>query len=486
MICVVILQCLRSTLVLAVFSSAIGGSFQYGYNVSIINAPTMHIQEFINKTWDVRHGSQLNQNLLTLLWSIIVSILTLGGFLGTWAGGPLAIRYGRKGALLINNVFALTGAALMGASYSAGMFELLIVGRFLVGLNLGIGICVQPLYLAEISPKRLRGAISMGTSVFLTVGILSGQVIGLRELLGKEEDWPVLLSTTCIPAILQLLLLPWFPESPRYLLIDRQQEEACDRALKMLHDPSDYLSEKEDMEKEQAETQGEKPRQAREVLADRSIRWQLITSIVLNMGQQLSGINAIYFYATYVFKQAGIAQEYIPYAALGSGACECLTALSCGLLIEYLGRRVLILGGYLLMAMWCIVITITLSVQTTYFWIPYLSMACVSAFILSFGLGPGGVTNILTAELFTQSTRPAASMISGSMGWLSFFFIGIIFPFIVERLQQFCFLVFLVECLLMVCYIFYIIPETKNKSFLEIKKDFQTRNFKEASGIGKA
>uniref|UniRef100_A0A674JE29 Major facilitator superfamily (MFS) profile domain-containing protein n=1 Tax=Terrapene triunguis TaxID=2587831 RepID=A0A674JE29_9SAUR len=145
----------------------------------------------------------------------------------------------------------------------------------------------------------------------------------------------------------------------------------------------------------------------------------------------------IYFYASYIFKQAGIPAEKIPYVTLGTGACECLTALTCGLLIDYMGRRLLIIGGYTLMSFWCIVLTFSLTYQELYPWVPYLSMASIFAFILSFGLGPGGITNTLTAELFTQSSRPAAYMIGGSVSWLSFFTIGMLFPFIVSTHLEF-------------------------------------------------
>ncbi|XP_067911347.1 solute carrier family 2, facilitated glucose transporter member 11b isoform X3 [Heterodontus francisci] len=466
------------TLLLAVFSAGIGGTFQYGYNISIINAATMHVQKFINETWDIRYSSDLDRSLLRLLWSIIVSNFTLGGFLGAWLGGPMAIRFGRKRTLLIINFLLLTGSALMGSSISAGMFELLIVGRFLVGLHSGVSLCVQPMYLGEIAPRALRGAMSMGTSVFITAGILIGQVMGQRELLGREEYWHILLCSSCIPAILQLLLLPWFPESPRYLFINKREEMRAHHALRRFHGVNSYLSELEDMEKENVAIQEQQSKRLWELLSDRSTRWQLSTVVIMNMGQQLSGINVIYFYATYVFTQAGISEAYIPYATMGTGACECLSALCCGIMIERLGRRVLILGGYSLMALWCAAMTITLTYQASYFWVPYITMTCLFAFILSFGLGPGGVTNIVTGELFTQSTRPAAYTISGSMNWISFFFISIIFPIIVEKLQQFCFLIFLFETLLVTLFIYIILPETKNKSFLNIEAEFRARNFK--------
>ncbi|XP_005309771.1 solute carrier family 2, facilitated glucose transporter member 11-like isoform X2 [Chrysemys picta bellii] len=467
------------TLFLAVCAVGIGGTFQYGYNVSIINAPTGHIHKFLNETWSSRYQMELNPSLLTLLWSVIASIFSLGGLCGAHIGGSMAIRLGRKGALLVNNFIAILASILMGISFPTGLFELLMVGRFLIGVNTGVGICVQPLYIGEVAPKHLRGAMAMGSSIFLTGGILTGQIIGLRELLGGEKYWPFLLSSSCFPALAQLFFLPWFPESPRYLLIDRGDEMKCTKALKCFHGPLHYQEEMEDIQRERFALNGEKPKKPWQLFGDRSVKWQLITVIVMTMGQQLSGINAIYFYASYIFKQAGIPSEKIPYVTLGTGACECLTALTCGLLIDYMGRRLLIIGGYTLMSFWCIVLTFSLTYQELYPWVPYLSMASIFAFILSFGLGPGGITNTLTAELFTQSSRPAAYMIGGSVSWLSFFTIGMLFPFIVNGLKQYCFVVFLVESLLVACFIFFVIPETKNKSFLEIKREFQHLNFRE-------
>ncbi|OXB85046.1 UNVERIFIED_CONTAM: hypothetical protein H355_016168 [Colinus virginianus] len=301
--------------------------------------------------------------------------------------------------------------------------------------------------------------------------------ISPREILGAEAYWPLLLSSSCVPAFAQLLFLPWFPESPRYLLIDRGDELSCAKALKRFHGSSQYQREMEDIQRECSALDGEKAKKPWQLFADRAVRWQLVTVIVVTMGQQLSGINAIYFYATYIFEQAGISAEKIPYVTLGTGACECLTALTCGLLIDCVGRRYLILGGYLLMTLWSIVLTFSLTYQELYSWVPYVSMASIFAFILSFGLGPGGITNTLTAEIFVQSSRPAACVIGGTVSWVSFFTIGMLFPFIVRGLKQYCFVVFLLECSLVAAFIFLVIPETKNKSFLEIKKEFHKLNF---------
>uniref|UniRef100_A0A8C8DZE7 Solute carrier family 2, facilitated glucose transporter member 5 n=1 Tax=Oryzias sinensis TaxID=183150 RepID=A0A8C8DZE7_9TELE len=409
----------NKSLLLAVFAACVGGTFQYGYNISVINSPTMVI--------------------ITLILDHLQVDLSISQCEGR------------------ETIQQITG----------GKQE--VQENLDSCLFLGIALSVQPLYLGEIAPTALRGAMGMGTSIFITGGILTGQVMGLKEVLGKREYWPILLSTTGIPAILQLLILPWFPESPRYLFIDKGDDEACKKALRQLHGAEDCHAALEDITKEKNNLAGFQAKKPWELFADRSLRWQLLTIILLNMAQQLNGINAIYFYADYVFKQSGIPDDKIPYATVGTGACECIT----GLLIEYLGRKVLITGGYFLMSICCILFTLTLTFQVVEQSQIFI-MACVFAFILSFGLGPGGVTNILTTELFTQSSRPAAFIISGSVNWLSFFFIGLVFPFIIIGLQQYCFLVFLVVCSLVGLYIFLVVPETKNKTFVEIQNDFQS------------
>ncbi|XP_078523413.1 solute carrier family 2, facilitated glucose transporter member 11-like [Lissotriton helveticus] len=465
-------------LILAACAAGIGGIFQYGYNVSVMNAPTKYIQTFINETLADRYQKEVDENTLTIIWSIIVSIFTLGGLVGSNMAGTLAVKLGRKGALLTNNSIALLAMVFMGIAYPSGWFEFLIIGRFLIGINAGIGIVVQSLYLGEIAPKHLRGSMALWSVIFFTGGILIGQIIGLRELLGGEKYWPILVCSCGVPAVIQLLVLPWFPESPRYLLIDRNNETKCIKALKTFHGPVNYQPELEDIKKEMYQLNGEKTKKMWEVFTDPSEKWQLIATIVINATAQFSGIDAIYFYTTYIFTVAGIPEQNIPYITIGTGACECITALTCSLLIEYAGRRILIIGGYMLMAFWCLVLTVTLIYKEASPWIPYLSMASIFAFILSFGLGPGGITMALTTEMFTQPSRPAAIMIGESVQWISFFIIGILFPLIMNGLSSYSFLVFFVECSLTATFIYFIVPETKNKSFLEIKEQFQHLNRK--------
>ncbi|PKU31769.1 solute carrier family facilitated glucose transporter member 11 [Limosa lapponica baueri] len=130
-------------------------------------------------------------------------------------------------SLLLNNVFVITAALLSGFSRMAKSFEMIMLSRFFTGVNAGVSMNIQPMYLAESAPKKLRGAVALTSASFTALGLVLGQVVGLRELLGGEESWPFLLASNAVPALIQLTALPWLPESPRYLLIDRGDKESC-------------------------------------------------------------------------------------------------------------------------------------------------------------------------------------------------------------------------------------------------------------------
>ncbi|XP_066870466.1 solute carrier family 2, facilitated glucose transporter member 11 isoform X2 [Kogia breviceps] len=420
-------------LLLTICAAGIGGTFQFGYNLSIINAPTSHIQEFTNETWRMRTGRPLPDHLVPLVWSLIVSLYPVGGLLGALLAGPLAITLGRKKSLLVNNIFVVAAAALFGFSRRAGSFEMIMLGRLLVGVSAGVSMNVQPMYLGESAPKELRGSVAMTSAIFTALGIVMGQVVGLRELLGGPQAWPLLLASCLVPGVLQLASLPLLPESPRYLLIDCGDSEACLAALQRLRGPADLAGELAELERERAACQGRRARRPWELFRDRALRRQVASLVVLGGAMELCGNDAVYAYASAVFSQARIPPEKVQYASIGTGGCELLAALLSCVVIERVGRRILLIGGYGLMTCWGSVFTAALCLQSSLPWMPYLAMSCVFAFILSFGIGPAGVTGILATELFDQMARPAAYMVCGALMWTTLFLVGLGFPFIMRQ-----------------------------------------------------
>ncbi|XP_032953089.1 solute carrier family 2, facilitated glucose transporter member 11 isoform X3 [Rhinolophus ferrumequinum] len=446
-------------LFLTVCAAGIGGTFQFGYNLSIINAPTLHIQEFTNETWWARTGWPLPDHLVLLVWSLIVSLYPLGGLFGALLAGPFAIKLGRKKSLLVNNIFVVAAAILFGFSRRAGSFEMIVLGRLLVGVSAGVSMNIQPMYLGESAPKELRGAVAMTSAIFTALGIVMGQVVGLRELLGGPQAWPLLLASCLVPGVLQLASLPLLPESPRYLLIDRGDSATCLAALQRLRGTTEVMVELAELEEERAACQDGRARRPWELFQDGALRRQ------------------IYAYASSVFREAGVPQEKVQYAIVGTGCCELLTAFVSCMVIERVGRRVLLVGGYCLMTCWGSVFTVALCLQSSFPWMPYLAMSCIFAFILSFGIGPAGVTGILATELFDQKARPAAYMVCGAIMWTMLFLVGLGFPFLMEGLSHFLYVPFLGVCVCGALYTGFFLPETKGKTFLEISEELHRLNF---------
>lgn len=469
-------QRLTVSLITAAFFGALGSSFLYGYNLSVVNAPAAYIKTFYNKTWMIRYHEPIGDETVTLLWSITVSIFAIGGLVGALMVSFLIKVLGRKGTLLANNVFALTAALLLALGETAGSFEMLIIGRFIIGMDSGVSLSVLPMYLGEISPRQVRGFIGQFHSIFICLGVFTGQVLGLPEIFGQESRWNFLFGFLAVPAMLQLCVLPFLPESPRFLLMERRDEARAERAFQMFLGRSDVSRELEEVHAESRAQSTQRGASALELFRKRAVRWQLITIIVVMSCYQLCGLNAIWYYTNGIFEDAGFTKSLIPYITLSTGGIETLAAIISGLVIEKVGRRLLLIFGFSAMAVCFSLLTVFLNFQDRFSWMPYLSFVSILALIASFCSGPGGIPFVLTGELFEQTNRPAAFMIAGTVNWLSNFAVGLLFPFIQEALQTFAFLLFVVVCVTGAVYLLIILPETKNKTFMEISQSFAKMN----------
>ncbi|XP_053723771.1 solute carrier family 2, facilitated glucose transporter member 11-like [Synchiropus splendidus] len=460
----------------------IGGSFQYGLQVSVIASPEEYVRNFINRTWLRRNDRPVDEATSQLLWSFIVAVLSLGAWAGAIHSGSLPVKYGRKKALLVNDVVALVAAVLMLFSRMAKSFEMILIARFLYGYNVGLGLSVHLMYLGESSPKQLRGFLTLTSSIFIGFGKLVGQIIGIKEILGTDEMWPYLLAIGGLPAILQFVTLLFFPEAPRYLYIDKGDTEGCQRALQWLWQEDDLKIELDDMKKERDSSQGEKAKTVKDVLTSRCVRWQLLTLAIPCAGVQFCGINALYFYAFDIFRESGVPQDQMHYYAMGIGGTELVTITLCSFLIDRAGRKKLMGFGYLLMGVTMCVLTAMLSIKDQYSWIPYMNIALIFCIISIYGLGPSGVSMALPADLFLQAWRPSAFVISGTINWLGMFLVGMCFGYVVDGLGQFCFLIFVVYCVFSAAFMLGFVPETKGKTMVEITEDFSKLNYKSKDG----
>ncbi|XP_008316045.1 solute carrier family 2, facilitated glucose transporter member 9-like [Cynoglossus semilaevis] len=467
---------LTKSLLAVAFLSSFGSSMLYGYNLAVVNSPSQYIKSFFNESIVENYHWIPDEELLTVLYSLTVSVFAIGGMTGALLVGRLVTKYGRRGTVVRSSLLVFIGGALMGFSRACRMPSMVIFGRFITGVHSGISLSAVPMYLGEIAPKNLRGFLGLVPSIHICMGVFIAQVLGLQELLGQEEHWPTLLSLVIFPTIVQVMLLPWFPESPRYLLIEKENVHATIAALKWYRTKGNIQAEVEEMQEEQRSLSSIKTISVWGLLLDRTVRWQVITIIVVNISMQLSGIDAIWFYTNDIFKNAGISEAYIQYTTVGTGAIEVISGVLGCFTIDRLGRKPLMIGGFLFMGVCCAGITVSVLFQTELPFMRYISVGCVVGIIAGFCIGPAGVPFLLTAELFKQSHRPAAYTVAGCLNWLSNFTIGFVFPFLEIATGPYCYLIFCAICLGVAVYSIFVIPETKNKTFMEISQMFASRN----------
>ncbi|XP_050423471.1 glucose transporter type 1 isoform X2 [Adelges cooleyi] len=444
------------------------GMLQFGYNTGVINAPEGNIEKFIKDVFEDRYKKNMDSGRAELLYSFAVSIFAIGGMLGGFSGGIIANRFGRKGGLLLNSFVGIGGACLMGLTKYFNSYEVLFVGRFIIGVNCGLNTSLVPMYISEIAPLNLRGGLGTVNQLAVTTGLLISQILGIEQILGTDDGWPVLLGLAICPAILQLILLPVCPESPRYLLITKQWEEEARKALRRLRATNQIEEDIEEMRAEERAQQSEATISLMELLCSPTLRQPLIISVVMQLSQQLSGINAVFYYSTSLFITAGLAENVAKFVTIGIGVIMVNMTLVTMPLMDKTGRRTLHLYGLGGMFIFSIFITISLLITEMIDWMSYLAVVSILGFVVFFAVGPGSIPWMITAELFSQGPRPAAMSIAVLINWVANFAVGIGFQPLKTALDNYTFLPFSVLLAIFWIFTYKKVPETKNKTFEEI------------------
>ncbi|XP_054857680.1 solute carrier family 2, facilitated glucose transporter member 5-like [Eublepharis macularius] len=428
------------------------------------------MQEFYNQTYHKRNNINIDKGLLMFFWGLTVTFFPIGGLIGTLLARPLADHCGRKNILLVNNFFSVTAAVLSCCCKAVHCYELVIFSRLVIGICAGIACSVVPMYLGEVSPHNLRGAVIVVAHFFIAFGVLVAQALGLHVVLGTRKGWPVLLFLTSIPALFQILLLPQFPESPRYLLMQKGDEENARKALQMVRQREDVEEEMEEMRMEDNMEQTEKRMSMCSLVLCQSQQWQLLSVIVMMLGQQLSSLNTIRYYAEVIYLSTGVQEDNVRYITVTISAMVIFITTITIFVIDSSGRRVLLLTGFGICSVCCILLAMALELQSTIAWMSYFSTAFLIIYVIGHSIGPSPVPSVMITEMFLQSSRASAFMAGEIVHWVSLFLTDMLFLHIKIGAESYSFLVFFLICMSTYAYIFKMVPETKKKTFVEIRK----------------
>lgn len=455
--------------IFAGFIIAYGSSFQFGYNIGVLNQPSQHIKSFYNATYNARrNGVPLDPMHITLLWSFTIAVMFIpGGIVGAYIGGWLADAVGRKKGLLLNQVFIVIGAILSVICVPIKSPELLMLGRVFIGINCGIVNSIAPMFLQEIVQPNLRGAFGTLHQLAITLGILVSSIFGLPVVLGAENRWHYLMLLEMAPVIATFVFLPFIHESPRFLLLTRKDNDEARRSLEYYR-----MSKEVDVELKEIEDEG----RAMETLEQRTLRQMFASDIrkamficcMLQVIQQFSGINAVFFYSSSIFKTAGVAEAHVPYAILGTNALNVVTTIVAVPLMDVAGRRKLLLFPIAAMIVILSCLTVCLHLQHDHPFTAHISIVCVLLYVVAFAIGLGPIPLMVGSELFRQDARSKAMAAGSIVNLLGTFVIGLGFEPVQKVLRYYTFIIFIGCLFFSFFFIYFLVPETKNRTFDEV------------------
>ncbi|CAH0479962.1 unnamed protein product [Peronospora belbahrii] len=434
---------------------ALMSAFQFGYNTGVTGG--------INP--DVIFPGHSDMQ-----WAICVSIFAIGGPIGSLTAGHVSTVLGRKKALLVDSFLFIIAGVFMALSVN---IYALILGRFLVGFASGTVSVVVPLYLGELAPPNLRGALGTGYQLFMVIGILASDLLAFSysgESHGfSDPGWRFLFGFTVIPGILQLALASLLTESPRWLLTKNRPKEAAD-ILRRLRGSNDVYEEIDSIcsasDNESGANTG-----IWDVLNDRSIRFPLVAAVVLQVAQQLSGINAVMFYASSFFKNVGLKDPLV-----GATLVYTVNVISTGValvLMDTAGRRPLLIFSTSGMILSSVVLTLGLMGA-----LPFASMASVGGvmcFVWFFEIGLGPIPWLIVAEMFPAKPRPTAMSIATMVNWSCSFLVGLTFPTMQYQLGEYTFVPFCISLCMALAFTLKYVPETKGKTIEEIQAELNLK-----------
>ncbi|KAH9727709.1 Inositol transporter 1 [Citrus sinensis] len=421
------------------------GGLLFGYDTGVISGALLYIKDDFEA---------VNQS--SFLQETIVSMALVGAIVGAASGGWINDAYGRKKATLLADVVFTAGAIIMAAAPDP---YVLILGRLLVGLGVGIASVTAPVYIAEASPSEVRG------------GLVSTNVPG---------TWRWMLGVSAVPAIIQFVLMLFMPESPRWLFMKSDKEKAILVLSKIydiarLEDEIDHLS-------AAAEEELRKKKTVRylDVFKSKEIRLAFLAGAGLQAFQQFTGINTVMYYSPTIVQMAGFQSNQLALllslAVAGTNAVGTIVGIY---LIDHFGRKKLALSSLagviisLVLLSWAFISGSSASSSGVYGWIAVIGLALYIAF---FAPGMGPVPWTLNSEVYPEQYRGICGGMSATVNWISNLIVAQTFLTVAELVGTGAtFLILAGIAVLAVVFVILFVPETQGLTFLEVEQMWKER-----------
>jgi sugar porter (SP) family MFS transporter len=439
------------------------------FSLASLNAPSQLIKDFMNETELERTGEPFSESKIESLYGLLVAVVGIGAAVGSLTADSLGELIGRKYAIIISAVTGTVGSLLMALCKAGKSYEMLFVGRIVNGLALGWGLSLAPTYIMEMCLPHQKGAAALANIVSQSASFFITQVLGYEELLGNSDFWTYLIGFPVLLLGLQLILLPFCPQNPRYLLLNKQDEAGAIKALQLIRGYEDVKEDIKQMQNEVNESNMEAKISFFKLFVTPQLRRPLIIAIAMGLQQNWCGMNGILFFSDILFKEVGVTGASSRYATSGTGGIFFLGSIGAVFLGQRFGRKTLFIAGTASIGIFSAVFSITTIFKDTDS-MKYINIVVALLIMASYSLGPVCVFWVILGELFPHSARGAGFGVAILCAFVGFFAHCYALPAMNESLKAYTFLVFAGIDAGMVVFCFFFMPETKNKSFADMSK----------------
>lgn len=425
------------------------GGFLFGYDTGVISGALLYIG--------------YDFPLTNLTKELIVSGTVFGAIIGAGLAGPLSNRQGRKRVLLLGDVVFICGAILMCA---APVLWLLIVGRVVVGIGIGLASMIVPMYLSEVAPIEYRGVVVTVNVMMITFGQFISYAFD-AAFATVPGTWRWMVGVSLIPAICQLIGMEFMPESPRWYLFKEREEEALE-AWQRIRPDSQRGGEFQTMKNEAlSQREIETTVKWSTVWTDSGIRRSLFVGSMLQLFQQFAGINTVMYYSPTIIQMTGLggggnqAAVYSSMVVAGGNALMTVAAMP---IIDRFGRRVLLLVSLFGTCLALLILALSFILND-----PVMSLCGLFFYTLAFAPGMGPVPWAINAEIYPLSVRERCNSIATMVNWASNLVMSLTFLSISSALSPAgAFLIYAIICILAFAFVLILVPETRSRSIEQI------------------
>jgi sugar porter (SP) family MFS transporter len=428
--------------------AALGG-FLFGFETAVISGA----EKIIQSLWSLSSGWQ----------GFTVASSLIGTVLGSVIAGVPAQKFGRKKILLVISVLYLLSAV---GCASTSVWILFVSFRFIGGIAVGASSVGGHMSISEIAPAHQRGRLAGSFQLMIVTGIFVAYLTNFLFVGMGDEGWRWMLGIMVIPALLFFLLLRSIPESPRWLVLNGRDEEAAKVFAKTGEtDAISLIKEEHELSK-----QGTK-----EKLFNGKFGKPIMYAVILAMFNQLSGINAILYYAPRIFEMAGFSKADAYLQPVYIGAANLFFTFLAMTVIDKFGRKKLLLIGAAGMILFLGLTAHAFSNEGS---MGSNVLIYLIGFIAFFAFSQGAVIWVFISEIFPNSVRSQGGSLGSFTHWIMAAIISWTFPIIVEGSPNggfYSFVFYSVMMLLSFLFIWRIMPETKGKSLEQIQKELGIR-----------